>query len=94
MDFRFPIQPIEAAECLLIGYWLHCRAKKRNYVPDGKEYPLMLIAYGTSRFIFEFFRVSARIFWVLSALSFHALFMVLVGLVWLAVLKKKSKQTP
>ena len=54
----------------------------------------MLVAYGTSRFLFEFFRVNAKILWGLSTLSFHSLFMVLVGLVWLAVLKKKSKQTP
>lgn len=93
-NLRFPIQIIEATEALIISRCIYCRIKKRNYVPDGKEYPLMLVAYGTSRFLFEFFRVNAKILWGLSTLSFHSLFMVLVGLVWLAVLKKKSKQTP
>lgn len=89
-DLRFPIQPIEAAEALLIFFYLYRRAKKRNFVPDGKEYPLMLVLYGISRFLFEFFRVNNKLIWGLSALSFHALFMLLVGLVWLAAIRKKT----
>jgi hypothetical protein len=90
-DIRFPIQPIEAMGAIAIVGYLFYRAKKRNYVPDGREYPLMLVLYGSSRFCFEFLRDNDKLLLGCSNLAFHALFMFVVGVVWLAVLKRKKK---
>ncbi|MBE6899140.1 MAG: hypothetical protein E7479_00520 [Ruminococcaceae bacterium] len=91
-DYRFPIQPIEAIGAVAIVVYLFYRAKKRNYVPDGFEYPVMLVLYGSSRFIFEFFREDHKLFWGISNLAIHALFMFIVGVIWIAIRKKKSKE--
>ena len=90
-DIRFPIQPIEALGAVAIVIYLLCRAKKRNYVPDGREYPIMLTMYGSSRFLFEFFRHNEKLFWEISNLALHALFMLIVGIIWLMVIQKKRK---
>ena len=92
-DYRFPIQPIEALGAIAIVVYLFYRAKKRNYTPDGLEYPIMLALYGSSRFVFEFFRSGDKLLWGCSNLSFHALFMFMVGLVWIILAKRKQKKT-
>ena len=89
---HFPIQPIEAVTSLLIIFYLLHRAKKQNYVPDGQEYPLMLIIFGSTRFLFEFLRDNKKLFLGISNLALHALFMFVVGVIWLAVLKRKVEQ--
>jgi phosphatidylglycerol:prolipoprotein diacylglycerol transferase len=90
-ELLFPIQPIEALGAVAIIVYLILRAKKRNYVPDGLEYPLMLVLYGSSRFIFEFFRDNYKLLWGCSNLAFHALFMFVVGVIWIVVARKKAK---
>ena len=87
-DYRFPTQPIEAVAALAIVVYLFFRAKKRNYVPDGLEYPIMLVLFGSSRFLFEFLRDNEKMFWGISNLAIHALFMFVVGIVWIIVYKK------
>lgn len=91
-DYRFPIQPIEALGAIAIVVYLFYRAKKRNYIPDGLEYPIMLTLYGSSRFVFEFFRSGDKLLWGCSNLSFHALFMFVVGIIWIVIAKKKSEE--
>lgn len=91
-DYRFPIQPIEALGAIAIVIYLFYRAKKRNYIPDGLEYPIMLALYGSSRFVFEFFRSGDKLLWGCSNLSFHALFMFVVGIIWIVIAKKKSEE--
>lgn len=88
-EIRFPIQPIEALTAVAIVIYLFYRAKKRNYIPDGREYPLMLVLFGSTRFLFEFLRNNEKMFWGISNLALHALFMFVVGLVWLIVHNKK-----
>ena len=92
-DIRFPIQPIEAFAAIAIVVYLFFRAKKKNYLPDGKEYPLMLVLFGSSRFLFEFLRDNSKMFWGISNLAIHALFMFFVGVVWLIILAIKKKKT-
>lgn len=87
----FPNQPIEALGAVLIVVYLIFRAKKRNYVPDGIEFPIMLSLFGLSRFLFEFLRDNEKIFFGCSAFSFHSLFMLAVGIIWIAIAVKKSK---
>ena len=91
-DYRFPIQPIEALTAVAIVIYLFYRAKKRNYIPDGLEYPIMLILFGSTRFVFEFFRSGEKMFWGISNLAIHALFMFVVGVVWIIVEKQRTKK--
>lgn len=90
-DYRFPIQPIEALAAVAIVVYLFLRAKKRQYVPDGYEYPFMLVLFGSSRFLFEFLRNSEKMFWGISNLAIHALFMFVVGVIWICIRMHKYK---
>ena len=92
-DYLFPIQPIEALAAVAIIIILLIRAKKNNYVPTEETYPLMLIMFGYSRFLFEFLRNNNKIFLGCSALSFHALFMAVVGTIALIIIKRKKIET-
>ena len=88
----FPIQPIEAIIAWLIIIYLLIRAKKRSYVADGKEYPIMLIMFGSTRFICEFFRDNPKLWLGCSSLAFHALFMCIVGIIALVVINQRYKK--
>lgn len=79
---------------LSIGYLL-IRAKKRSYVPDGLEFPIMLALFGSTRFICEFYRDNTKIWLGCSSLAFHALFMAVVGIVMIIVLmiKRRNRST-
>lgn len=89
---HFPTQPIEAIIALLILAYLLIRAKKRKYVPDGLEYPIMLMVFGSTRFLCEFLRDNEKLIWGISNLAFHALFMFVVGMIWIIVAKRKKKK--
>ena len=90
-DIRFPIQFVEVLIAGGIVIYLYIRAKKRSYIPDGKEYPIMLILFGSTRFICEFFRDNEKILWGCSSLAFHALFMFVVGIVALVIIRRKQQ---
>lgn len=90
--FYFPIQPIESAVALAIVITLVLFAKKKNYRPDPIFYPLMLTMFGSTRFILEFFRDNDKILWGCSSLSFHALFMALVGVIAIIIIKCKKRK--
>ena len=92
-DTRFPLQPIEAIGAWIIVGILLYRLKQKSYQPDGLEYPIMLVLFGSSRFVFEFLRDNEKIWLGCSSLSFHALFMLIVGAVWLVHIRRKSIQT-
>ena len=89
----FPTQPIEALIAWAIILYLLIRAKKKNYVPDGKEYPIMLAIFGSSRFICEFFRDNEKLWLGCSNLAFHALFMCIVGIAALIVMDRRKKHS-
>ena len=89
-DIRFPNQPLEAIAAWVLIFYLLARAKKRNYKADGLEYPIMLALFGLSRFLFEFLRENRKIWLGCSSLAFHALFMFVVGVIWIIVAKKKN----
>jgi prolipoprotein diacylglyceryltransferase len=91
-DLKFPTQPIEAMGAVAVVIYLFHRAKKKNYVPDGLEYPVMLTLFGSPRFLFEFLRDNEKLLFGCSNLAFHALFMFVVGVLWLVLLKKNSKR--
>jgi len=89
--YHFPIQPIESLIAFAIVICVVMMVKKQNYYPDERTYPTMLILFGSTRFICEFYRANEKILWGCSRLSFHALFMTLVGIVALIVIHNKNK---
>lgn len=91
--YLFPIQPIEAISALLIAVYLIWRMKNRNFMADGLSYPIMLMLFGFSRFIWEFFRDNEKIWLNCSALAFHALFMGIVGLIAFVIIKHKNNSS-
>lgn len=91
-NIRFPIQPIEALIAIAIIVFLLIRAKKHDYVADGREYPLMMVIFGSTRFLCEFLRDNDKLIWGISELALHALFMFIVGVVALVIINKKQKK--
>ena len=92
--YLYPIQIVEAIVAFIIAIIIIKRNKKRKYIPDGKSYPLMLILFGATRFILEFFRNNKKIVLGLSAFSFHSLFMMVVGIiVYLYIAKNENVKT-
>ena len=60
---------------------------------SGRVYAMFLVTFGGTRFLLEFLRDNEKLFLGISSLALHALFMVLVGTVWLMVLYEKNQQT-
>lgn len=89
-DIRFPSPILEVLCTVAVIVYLFRRAKNRNYVPDGREYPVMMVLYGTSRFLCEFLRDNKKLVLGISGLGFHALFMVVVGIIWIEIMKRKE----
>ena len=78
-DHRFPVVLMEGLMILAILIFLLIRVGRRGYTPDGKTLPLMLALYGVGRFATEFLRDNDKLFWGLSNIALHALFMAAVG---------------
>ncbi len=88
----FPVQLCEALTSLaLAGLALYLN-KRKNYIADSKSYFIMLIPYGLSRFVWEFFADNEKVFLNISSLALHALLMSVVGAGMLIVLKIKEKR--
>ena len=86
----FPVQLFEAATALIIFAALVYWNKKQAYRTEGKSYPIMLMLFGSTRFLWEFARNNEKIWLGCSSLAFHALFMSVVGLVVYCVIKRKK----
>lgn len=90
--YHFPVQIFEAITALTITGYILIRSKRKNHIADGKEYPLMLILFGFTRFIWEFFRDNEKLVLGISNLAFHALFAGIVGVVMLVYTVSKAKK--
>ncbi len=88
----FPMPIVEALAALAVVIIICRYEKKRDYQPDGYAYPLMLMMFGYSRFILEFGRDNTKLFWGISNLALHALFMALVGTAVYVTLKENARQ--
>lgn len=88
----FPVQWLECLVALAIVLWLLRQAKKENYSGGGKIYAMLLVIFGYTRFFLEFLRDSEKLVLGISSLAFHALFMGIVGTVWIFVLAEKEKE--
>ena len=88
----FPSPLFESLTAATIVGFLLWREKKINNQVDGLSMPIMLMLYGATRFIWEFFRDNKKIWMGCSALSFHALFMSIVGLIMYMIIRKLNNQ--
>ena len=88
----FPNQWLECIVAALVFWYLLRTAKREKYIGTGKVYAIVLLTFGGTRFLLEFLRDNDKLFLGISNLALHALFMVLVGTVWLMVLYEKNKQ--
>jgi len=91
----FPIQLLESLVTILILVFVFCREKKNNFVPDGKNVPIILISYGVLRFFLEFLHDNEKIVLGLASMQFHCILMIIVGVITWKILaqdEKKSKE--
>lgn len=90
--YCFPVSLLETALSLTaVGYLLY-RTVKRKYVPDGKLYPLMMVLFGILRFVCEMLRDNQKLLLGSSGVGLHAIFMVIVGIVWLLIEHRIEKR--
>ena len=88
----FPVQLCEALTSLAIAGLMMHLARKKNYDSrDNTLYPTMLVLYGGTRFIWEFFADNVKVLWHISELAFWALATCILGCVWLTLHRKKRE---
>ena len=88
----FPVQLCEALTALGIAWIMIRLAKKRDYKPDGTLYPLMMILYGETRFLWEFLADNEKVFLHISELALWALLTFVIGLTWYLSQKELNKR--
>lgn len=86
----FPVQLIEIVGLLLLIIILIIISKKQKYAPNGILMPIMLITYAVMRFLTEYKRDNYKIWEGLSVVSFHCIFMLIVGIVFYIVIKRRN----
>ena len=92
----FPVQLCEAITALLIAVLIIHLAKRKAYSFEVCDlYPLMLILYGGTRFLWEFAANNEKVIGNISELALWALATFIIGCVWLTVvlIKKRKRVT-
>jgi len=64
--------------------------KKTQFITNGELYPLMMMLFGSTRFIWEFFRDNEKLFFGISNLAIHALIMGVVGTAWYLTIRDRN----
>ncbi len=89
----FPCQPLEGIVYLLAAVLVVLYSKRKKYHPDGRSFALMLILYGSARFLLEFARNNRKILLGCSPTALHALFMAIVGYIaFICIAEKKERE--
>lgn len=79
-----PVQLFEAITSLAIAMIMILLAKKRKYDPTKANlYPIMMILFGSTRFLWEFAADNKKVIFNISELAIWALITFIVGLFWL-----------
>ncbi len=78
----FPVQLCESLTAFAIVFIVMHLAKKKNYQTDGTLYPLMMILYGGTRFIWEFLADNKKLLLHISELAIWALVTFIIGVSW------------
>ena len=89
-EIRFPSQIVEFVFAFAIMVTLIVLMRKKGSA--GKIYPFYMIFYGTSRFVLNLLRETSPFIWILPAGNFWSLISIVVGVVWLCVLKKSRER--
>ena len=84
----FPVQLFEAATALAIFGLLLYWNRRTQHKTNGKLFPIMMILFGSTRFLWEFARNNEKIWLGCSSLAFHALFMAIIGVISLCCISK------
>lgn len=85
---RFPSQVVELVAALVLAVVLiRMMREEKN---RGKIYPLFMVSYGVSRFILNLCRETTPFVWILPAGNFWSLVAIVIGLLWLLILKKRT----
>lgn len=84
---QFPSQLLEAFVALIIFVLLTVYRKKAK---EGTLFPVYLILYSVTRFFTEFTRTEEEVFWILKLYHILCLVGVVVGILWLLIVKKYS----
>ena len=105
----FPSPIIEAIFALMIAAFIWYRERRKGYGAgiDGLSFPIMLMIFGYSRFLFEFLRDNDKLFYFtesikwagkpvfgISQLAIHALVNALIGTVVYVLIKKHGLPRP
>ena len=93
-EYRFAIQPIEAIVAIGVIVITVLYTRSKGYRSDSCAYPLMLILFGSTRFLLEFLRDNEKLFWGISNLAIHAFVMFVVGIVWFFIERHYWKKHP
>lgn len=83
----FPSQLLEASVALITFVFLQVYRKKAK---QGTLFPIYLIIYSATRFFTEFTRVEENIFWIFKQYHSLCLIGIVVGALWLLIVKKYS----
>lgn len=86
----FPVQFCEAMTAFVLAGLSIYMNRRKKFVADSRTYFIMLIPYGLSRFIWEFFADNEKVFLNISSLALHALLMSVVGAAMLIILHHKE----
>lgn len=89
---QYPIQWIESLGALLLCLYLLFYARRKGYECRGKVLALFLILYGSTRFIFEYFRDNTKLFWGISELAIWAFFAFVTGCVMMIFINRHEKK--
>lgn len=83
----FPAQLLEAGvSALLFIFFMFYRKKAK----EGTLFPVYLILYSATRFFTEFTRIEEDVFWIFKTYHILCLVGILVGIIWLVIVKKYS----
>lgn len=88
----FPCQLLESAVAIGIFIYLIRTLKKHQFNMGGTAMPIMLILFGSTRFLLEFLRDNEKIIAGISELAIWAFGTVIVGAVWLIIKKQITKR--
>ena len=88
----FPSQLVEMAVATVILIILLRIEQKKLF--SGKLYPYFLILYGSTRFVLTWFRETELVFGIMPSACFLSLIAVVLGIVWLLLLKKGIINAP
>ena len=88
----FPAQWVDVFFSLLIFLFLLKYAQKEGYTGSGKVYAKSMVVFGIFKFFLELIRDNEKLFWKVSELGIHCVFLALVGVYWLIDINEREKK--